>query len=1179
VIAVCLALTAPALGQPGPTYRGQFVNHIVEVTWSGWCNDPVSGYVSNSYAQASLSIPLSRQGATWSSSCSNYSGGGTFSLDFPAVTPDGTINEYGTLRFTSPMQRSAAFNGQWQLGDASTNTWARDTWELNSQLGLDAPAYCPDASQTYGPGLLGSSYPITLTRQCSRDFLSLPLRQGTELVYEIASSFDTYIYAPSNPPCCRVIFGLGIQVKTFYRVNTAAGIELEPATLEFQVGETNPAPQLIALRNSGTSNLTFAVATSLSGGGDWLAVSPAAGTLAAGDTTNLNVTVTAAALPPDLTNTATLSVSGNAANSPQQVRVEVVQTPVRLIGLEVVQVVQDWRNSVPLIAGKETTVRAHLQSLRSQPIRVKGKLRLLGYPEELVPLEPANPGGFVMAQTNALNLRHQQASSLTFWLPGFLAHGAVTLRLEADGVACREAAGTPNDCAVTVSFQPATAATFKFVGIHWVDAHGVTNFTDWATLSDLPKRIGSCFPLGSVVKSVFLRFLWEDAVPPRLELVNERLNWMSFLDTLLSPHASSFLYFGAVAAATNESEGLAFLPGDVCSGYVPPGEFVEGRHTVSHELAHCLGQHHAPYCGAVAGPAAPVFPYVASFSGRARPTLGPMFNGPDELIFGYDHAANQIVSPYEYFELMGYCSKAPLDLWPSKFTYEGLISSLSNRFAATPPVGSGGTHRLVRGRIDLATDAVTLPPMVTLTGNRAPTSPPAGAYTARLRNGAGQVIQDISFAPSQSEPRGNTPVTIASFIVPVPEDPAIRQVEILHHGEVRGLRTASANPPTVHLDFPNGGETLVADPITVTWTASDPDGDPLTYVLQYSTDAGVTWDTLAVDLRQTAHTMPRAMLARTTTGRLRVIASDGFHTAMDMSDASLTAANNPPTIQIKSPVENALLLGNQSLALAAFAYDAEDGTLDGTNVVWNSDRDGVLGYGAALFTNALALSEGPHLITADARDSFNETGTAQVHIMVRHAAPASIADLAIAQTSDVTEDGLVLTLTAENLGPSAATGLKLTDEIPTGTSVLSATPTLGAVTITNGLLTCVIPELAVGQSAVVTLRLAVPSAGSVTNITDVKGLELDPVAANSFRQAIIAYQPAPPQLRIELSGNAVVISWPASTAAGFVLQSSLNLLPGSWSDVPDVPAQVNGRLQVIQSLMNTRCFYRLLHLR
>ena len=66
VIAVCLALTAPALGQPGPTYRGQFVNHIVEVTWSGWCNDPVSGYVSNSYAQASLSIPLSRQGATWS---------------------------------------------------------------------------------------------------------------------------------------------------------------------------------------------------------------------------------------------------------------------------------------------------------------------------------------------------------------------------------------------------------------------------------------------------------------------------------------------------------------------------------------------------------------------------------------------------------------------------------------------------------------------------------------------------------------------------------------------------------------------------------------------------------------------------------------------------------------------------------------------------------------------------------------------------------------------------------------------------------------------------------------------------------------------------------------------------------------------------------------------------------
>jgi hypothetical protein len=39
--------------------------------------------------------------------------------------------------------------------------------------------------------------------------------------------------------------------------------------------------------------------------------------------------------------------------------------PPKLIGLEVTQVIQDWQNSVPLVAGKKTWVRAHFKAMSS----------------------------------------------------------------------------------------------------------------------------------------------------------------------------------------------------------------------------------------------------------------------------------------------------------------------------------------------------------------------------------------------------------------------------------------------------------------------------------------------------------------------------------------------------------------------------------------------------------------------------------------------------------------------------------------------------------------------------------------------------------------------------------------------------------------------------------------------
>ena len=60
---------------------------------------------------------------------------------------------------------------------------------------------------------------------------------------------------------------------------------------------------------------------------------------------------------------------------------------------------------------------------------------------------------------------------------------------------------------------------------------------------------------------------------------------------------------------------------------------------------------------------------------------------------------------------------------------------------------------------------------------------------------------------------------------------------------------------------------------------------------------------------------------------------------------------------------------DQQIFLDATANDLKDGTLNGTNVQWYSDRDGAVGSGAIVNFDAQTLSEGRHTITVTAFDS------------------------------------------------------------------------------------------------------------------------------------------------------------------------------------------------------------------
>lgn len=192
--------------------------------------------------------------------------------------------------------------------------------------------------------------------------------------------------------------------------------------------------------------------------------------------------------------------------------------------------------------------------------------------------------------------------------------------------------------------------------------------------------------------------------------------------------------------------------------------------------------------------------------------------------------------------------------------------------------------------------------------------------------------------------------------------------------------TAGAALPTVTLLSPNGGGTLTGDPVAVSWQASDPDGDPLNFSVQYTSDDGATWQIVSQDVTESSVLIPRTNLAAGSAARFRVWASDGIHTTGDASDATFIVPNLPPSVAIWQPVDGAVYVAGQTIGLAADAYDVDEGNLDDVQVQWRSNLDGLLGSGAELPIAGLTI--GVHTITLTATDTQGGVASAKITVTV-----------------------------------------------------------------------------------------------------------------------------------------------------------------------------------------------------
>src|SRR5260370_14469801 len=89
-------------------------------------------------------------------------------------------------------------------------------------------------------------------------------------------------------------------------------------------------------------------------------------------------------------------------------------------------------------------------------------------------------------------------------------------------------------------------------------------------------------------------------------------------------------------------------------------------------------------------------------------------------------------------------------------------------------------------------------------------------------------------------------------------------------------------------------------------------------------------------------------------------------------------------------------------------------------------------------------------------------------------------------------------ISANNSGPSAATGVIMTDTLPAGVTFLSATSSLGSCSQAAGTVTCNIGNMGVFAGVSVTITVAPNTASpSATNAANISANEPDPNPANN----------------------------------------------------------------------------------
>ncbi|HZN03383.1 MAG TPA: thrombospondin type 3 repeat-containing protein, partial [Candidatus Polarisedimenticolia bacterium] len=468
---------------------------------------------------------------------------------------------------------------------------------------------------------------------------------------------------------------------------------------------------------------------------------------------------------------------------------------------------------------------------------------------------------------------------------------------------------------------------------------------------------------------------------------------------------------------------IVMMSNSIGSGENPVFDFDDpaGTRTLVHEHTHCGGYRHVNCSGLEAdgGEIDPAYPFGCDATGANCCSISNDIGGLSDM--GYDSRSQSIIEPTDASSYMTYKNFDSNDgtlnkrQWADSYHWSGLFdayatlpdaaavaaASMAAPMAADAIPPPGPLILLVQGTIDPVTGDVTIRRLRRLDRAALPVEKVNGRWNDQEDNVNARGVRLVLEARHADDtlefslpfaPRGlgsQTPITPEPFSVILPVSPLVTAVKILDpvDDSLKAFRTRSANTPVVTaVTSPLPGQ-VVGNDLTVTWTAADADGEPLSYSVQYSHDSGATWQTLSTDLVETTVTYENEVhipgsLNPTQPGSslVRVTASDGFNTGTHLS-YPFQVLNRAPEAQIVLPLDDQRFAADEQIVLRARSSDAETGSLDNGGVY---DWD-IVGFGA--FTGPLVVLEsglppGEWTINLTGRDPLGLTDSASITIFV-----------------------------------------------------------------------------------------------------------------------------------------------------------------------------------------------------
>ena len=424
--------------------------------------------------------------------------------------------------------------------------------------------------------------------------------------------------------------------------------------------------------------------------------------------------------------------------------------------------------------------------------------------------------------------------------------------------------------------------------------------------------------------------------------------------------------------------GVAYVNSDVSAS-----KYVNGVPTLAHELGHNFGLEHVRGCGVsddTLGGSDQIdstFPYTQNTNNGLD--QGSMGKG----IMGFD--GSKIYDSSDY-DIMTYCSPE----WFSKYNYIKLLSKLSPQLdpisvSWIPGVDmiqeaiaqSFNENRLiyVTGIFDIRDNTLVETKFRELSYDESRIENTEGSFVVQFRDSQNNILHKQNFS-LETHAHTKQDVFPFAFISKYPAD--TKKIILKDFEKILLEKNVSQNVPEINLLFPNGGE-FIDEITTISWESRDLDNDVLFYDILYSTDGGLTWNAIATDLKNTEYDWETSFTPGSNSGKIRILASDGTNTSIDESDSVFQLVKKSPKVFIDK-VDSEIFEHNSDVKIMGTAYDAEDGLLRGTNLVWTSNKDGIIEKGETL--NIQDLSPGKHVITLTAIDSEGNEGKDSISIRI-----------------------------------------------------------------------------------------------------------------------------------------------------------------------------------------------------